>query len=69
MVVHINRRYGRAGEVCKLRKGRQLWRSDGTELGTYRVDDVSQAGPTSAHGLAPAFLTEFNDFLYFQVCV
>jgi ELWxxDGT repeat protein len=52
-------------DACKTRAGPQLWRSDGTERGTHRVDDVSEDLKTRA-GAAPAYLTPFQGALYFQ---
>lgn len=41
--------------------GRELWRSDGTEAGTFRVKDVA-AGASSS---SPDQFTEFNGVLFF----
>lgn len=41
--------------------GSELWRSDGTEQGTYRVKDIAVGAP----GSGPAELTNVNGELYF----
>jgi ELWxxDGT repeat protein len=41
--------------------GRELWRSDGTETGTYMVKDIH----TGTGDSSPAWMTEFNGKLYF----
>jgi ELWxxDGT repeat protein len=41
--------------------GSELWRSDGTEQGTYQVKDIAAGAP----GSGPAELTNVNGVLYF----
>lgn len=43
--------------------GAELWRTDGTGAGTVLVKDIF---PGESSG-APAYLTPFGDYLYFQV--
>lgn len=62
----MHHRYGRATEPCKTRSGAQLWRSDGTERGTFRVDDTEDVARTAA-GAAPRYLTAFNGYIFYQV--
>src|SRR5690606_24856434 len=45
--------------------GTELWRSDGTEAGTYLVRDINAKTPTgSSHG-SPRYLTNVNGQLFF----
>ena len=39
---------------------RELWRSDGTPLGTYQLKDINPSGSSS-----PGLFLEFNGFVYF----
>ncbi|MCA9099013.1 MAG: hypothetical protein KDA36_11525, partial [Planctomycetaceae bacterium] len=42
--------------------GYELWRSDGTDAGTYRVKDIATGSSSSS----PTLLTNVNGTLYFQ---
>ena len=46
---------------CHLRGGAELWRTDGTERGTTRVDDLRPG----LSGASPEYLTIFNGALYY----
>ncbi len=61
------RRLVRMGDVIYFSaddgvNGRELWRSDGTEAGTYMVKDASQASP----GYAPQNLTVNGNMLFYR---
>ena len=59
--------HARVGDILYFRAfdpvhGIELWRSDGTETGTYRLTNIN---PGSGNSL-PAFLTEAGGTLFFQ---
>ncbi|MEZ6116299.1 MAG: hypothetical protein R3C28_06970 [Pirellulaceae bacterium] len=48
--------------------GSELWRSDGTPAGTFRLTDINPGNSYSAHGTGssrPTNITPIGDFLYF----
>ena len=47
--------------------GVELWRTDGTDVGTMRVSDIRSGTASSfSNTIAPPFFTEANGLLYFQ---
>jgi len=53
--------YGGEKGSCFLRSGNELWTSDGSDLGTYRVVDVEPGSGDSD----PQYFTVFDELLYF----
>ena len=47
-------------------QGEELWKSDGTAIGTLLVKDINQASSSSSSSSSPRYLTWFRSKLYFQ---
>src|SRR5262249_55721710 len=43
----------------------ELWRSDGTNAGTYKLDDINQVGADTYYDSNPKNFTVANNLLYF----
>lgn len=52
-------------DVCKEQMGARLWRTDGTQVGTKKFDDVNIPLKGRA-ALSPSYITAFNGALYFS---